>query len=132
LDWRHRIRSRTIFSENPEIFVGDLFGLFSSILKPHFKEKAMTKSERMIEVFNRLDHNGLCWPNWLCNETALAEFVRKTLGSGADLEAGFADGGRIRVAGSNQHFRLVMFIRPAEQGGWEATERLLIPEKEYE
>ena len=92
----------------------------------------MTEKERIIEVFKMLDNENLCWPNWFCNERVLGEFVRETHGSDANLErdAGYVDGGRIRVVGGNQRFRLVTFIRPAERGGWQATERLLIPEAE--
>ena len=71
----------------------------------------MTEKERIIEVFKMLDGENLRWLNWFCNETGLGEFVKETLGTDAYIErdAGYVDGGRIRVAGSNQHFRLVTF-----------------------
>jgi hypothetical protein len=72
----------------------------------------------------------LAWPTWFCDETTLRKHIDEKLGLAADLDtdAGFAGGECISVAGSNRRFQLVLFVRPAGRGGWQATDRLLIPE----
>jgi len=85
----------------------------------------MIDKEHMAELVGTLN-----WPNWFCDETTLRKHIEEKLGLAADLdtEAGFAGGEYISVAGSNRRFRLVLFVRPAGQDGWQATDRLLIPE----
>ena len=55
--------------------------------------------------------------------------IERTLGRSAYLnsEGGYACGGRVLVVNSEAEYRLVIFVRRSEGGGWDASERVLLP-----
>ncbi len=69
------------------------------------------------------------WPNWYCDEEFMRVCIERTLGKSAYLhsEGGYECGGRVQVFNSGVEYRLVIFVRRSEDGGWDASERVLLP-----
>jgi len=69
------------------------------------------------------------WPHWYCNDEVMRTCIEKQLGENAYLNMvkGYADGGCVRLAGSETEDRLVVFVRKCDGGGWDASDRTIVP-----
>jgi hypothetical protein len=89
------------------------------------------KGIKNMKTKNRIDalkKNITAWPSWFADEAALQKHVEARLGVDAylDTQKGWASGGLISMFGSEQRFRIAIFVRPAEHGGWQSTDRMLV------
>ena len=89
----------------------------------------MEKEEHMIEMRRIVESNRFGWPNWFSGESTLRTHIDMRLGHGAlvEIESGYATTVAFPVVGSDQQFLLCIFFRP-DHDGWQATERVLVPD----
>lgn len=89
----------------------------------------MKLREHMNEMRRKAEEDGLHWQNWFCDEANLRKHIEMRLGTGSliEIEDGYATTVAFPVVGSDQQFCVAIFVRPI-QGGWHATERVLVPD----
>jgi len=87
------------------------------------------RKKGMKNVKDTLKKNITAWPSWFADQAVLRKHVEDRLGGDAylDTDKGWASGGLVSVAGSEHQFRVVIFVQAAEHGGWQATDRMLVP-----
>ena len=90
---------------------------------------AIMRKKGMKNMKDTLKKNITAWPSWFADEAALQKYVEERLGVDAylDTEKGWASSGLVSVFGGDQQFRVGIFVRPADDGGWQATDRMLVP-----
>lgn len=85
--------------------------------------------DRLTDLVAKYRQENYKWPNWYCNKETMLEDVAGDLAEFAELNVGggYADGGSVRVVGTEEVYRLVILVKPSESGGWETSGRILIP-----
>jgi len=83
---------------------------------------------RLTDLVAKYRQENRRWPNWYCNKEAMLGDMTNAIAQFAvNVESGYVDGGFVRVIGTDEVYRLLILVKASESGGWETSERILIP-----